>query len=64
MYSVQLYANGVLVGGVDELVELAEDGALKAQLMSKAGFRPGQPSSSATSETKSVKERCKEIVER
>ncbi|CBJ49167.1 glutaredoxin [Ectocarpus siliculosus] len=60
----QLYVKGVLVGGVDEVSKLAEDGDLKNSLANAAGVKPSKNTAGAVGGGKSVEERCKDIMRR
>ncbi|CAM9177426.1 unnamed protein product [Ectocarpus sp. 13 AM-2016] len=57
----QLYVKGVLVGGVDEVSKLAEDGDLKNSLANAAGVEP-RNTAGAVGGGKSVEERCKDLM--
>ncbi|CAN0317714.1 unnamed protein product, partial [Hapterophycus canaliculatus] len=62
----------VLVGGVDDVCKLAEEGSLKAQLAAAAGMRASAGVGPSTGEAdaaaaaaaggKSTQDRCKELV--
>ncbi|CAB1105138.1 unnamed protein product [Ectocarpus sp. CCAP 1310/34] len=58
----QLYVKEVLVGGVDEVSKLAEDGDLKNSLANAAGVEPSKNTVGAVGGPKSVEERCKDII--
>lgn len=61
----QLYVKEVLVGGVDDMAKLAEEGDLKAKLALAAGVHAGaNGSTTATGAGKSVQDRCKELIKR
>lgn len=63
---------GVLVGGVDDVCKLAEEGNLKEQLAVAAGVgasagasaTTGQKAAAAPAGGKSIQDRCKELVKR
>lgn len=57
---------GVLVGGVDGVCKLAEEGDLKAQLAGAAGVEASARAGAGAGADggKSVQERCKELVKR
>ena len=61
--AIQLYVKGVLVGGVDDVAKLAEDGDLKAQLAVAAGV-VGKATAAVTDGPKSVQDRCKKLLAR
>lgn len=64
-WTVQLYVKGVLVGGVDDVVKLAEGGDLKAQLSTVGGYGGKRQMAPATGAwQKSVRDRCKELIAR
>eukprot|EP00904_Undaria_pinnatifida_P001553 jgi/Undpi1/11399/HiC_scaffold_30.g13696.m1 len=58
----QLYVKGVLLGGVDNLTKLAENGDLKAQLQVAAGVDVSKVAADAADGTKSVQDRCKKLL--
>eukprot|EP00903_Cladosiphon_okamuranus_P009420 g8984.t1 len=60
----QLYVKEVLVGGVDQVSELAQEGDLKGQLAQAAGVGASAKGSSSTAAGggKSVQDRCKELI--
>lgn len=62
----QLYVKEVLVGGVDQVSKLAEEGDLKGQLAEAAGVGASANGSTTTAAGggKSVRDRCKEIIKR
>lgn len=62
----QLYVKEVLVGGVDEVSKLAEDGDLINSLANAAGVAPSKSKNTAgaVGGGKSVEERCKDIMKR
>lgn len=55
---------GVLLGGVDNLTKLAENGDLKAQLQVAAGVDVSKVAADAADGTKSVQDRCKKLLAR
>lgn len=65
---MQLYVKEVLLGGVDQVSKLAEEGNLKGQLAQAAGVDAGANGSNTTAAAagggKSVQERCKELIKR
>lgn len=68
IFFMQLYAKEVLVGGVDDVFKLAEQGDLKAQLALAVGVdtsaRKTPAAAAAAGDGKSVQERCKELIKR
>lgn len=62
--AVQLYVKGVLVGGVDDVAKLAEDGDLKANLAAAAGVDVSKATAAAADGAKSVQDRCKKLLAR
>ena len=64
---MQLYVKEVLVGGVDQVSKLAEEGDLKGELAQAAGIGAsanGSETTAAAGVGKSVQDRCKELIKR